>query len=95
MQVKNIPNTISYKDKIQIRGEIYMQKKDFALLNQKDKKFSTARNAACGSLKQIDFNITKSRPLMFIAYDVICNEKLLLWHWNLDVEFMRLLQQMA
>ncbi len=56
---------------IEIRGEVFLNKSDFIKLNSKlDKKekFSNPRNAAAGSLRQIDKSITQSRPLRFIAH---------------------------
>ena len=64
------------KGEIEIRGEVYMEKKDFEKFNQKRKKrgepaFSNPRNLAAGSIRQLDPKLAASRPLRFLAYDLV------------------------
>ena len=76
--IKSIPLKIDTKNlptKIEIRGEVVMFKEDFVELNKKQeelglKVFANPRNAAAGSLRQLDSNITATRPLRFYAYSI-------------------------
>ena len=74
--VADIPETLSGTDwpqRIDVRGEVYMSHADFRALNAREgelgrKTFANPRNAAAGSLRQIDSAVTRSRPLRFFAY---------------------------
>jgi len=64
------------KGEIEIRGEVYMNVKDFERLNKElgkkgEKTFANPRNLAAGSIRQLDPKLAASRPLKFLAYDII------------------------
>jgi DNA ligase (NAD+) len=73
--ISDIPEKLAGNapDVFEIRGEIYMSKADFAALNAAQQKaeaklFANPRNAAAGSLRQKDANVTAARPLRFLAH---------------------------
>ena len=75
LTIREIPRTLGpdAPELIEIRGEIYLTKADFLALNAAqeavgEKIFANPRNAAAGSLRQKDANITASRPLKLLAY---------------------------
>ncbi|HEV2511094.1 NAD-dependent DNA ligase LigA [Bosea sp. (in: a-proteobacteria)] len=74
--ISEIPHRLKGKDVpeiAEVRGEIYLGHADFAAINQRqrekeEREFANPRNAAAGSLRQLDVSITASRPLRFFAY---------------------------
>ena len=80
--IKSLPLKLAGKNipkKIEIRGEVVMHKDDFIKLNEQQKTsglkvFANPRNAAAGSLRQIDSMIAANRPLRFYAYSIKSSE---------------------
>lgn len=75
LEIDNIPKNINYKERIEIRGEVLILKSDFDELNEMRTKeglslFANPRNAASGSLRQLDTSITKQRKLKFYPWGV-------------------------
>lgn len=73
--IKTIPMELNEKIDITVRGEVFISKKDFEKMNQEreeDEKelFANARNAAAGSLRQLDSKITAKRPLDIYIFNV-------------------------
>jgi len=78
--IRSIPLTLkesknSFPDLLEVRGEVFIKKSDFDDLNLKakendEKVFANPRNAAAGSLRQLDPVITSSRPLAFFAHGI-------------------------
>ena len=73
--VKTIPMQIPDKIDITVRGEVFISKKDFEEMNQErqeneEELFANARNAAAGSLRQLDSKITQKRPLDIYIFNV-------------------------
>ncbi len=72
--IADIPHKLTGAPQVlEVRGEVYMSHTDFAALNQAQaanggKTFANPRNAAAGSLRQLDAAITRARPLRFFAY---------------------------
>ena len=73
--IKSIPLVIEYKELIEIRGEVLLSFEDFDKLNKQRAKegeslFANPRNAASGSLRQLDPRITASRNLIFMPWGI-------------------------
>ena len=71
--IKKLPLTLHKKVDLEVRGEIYMNKKVFNELNEKRKQensnlLQNPRNAAAGSIRQLDSSITKERQLDIVLY---------------------------
>ena len=69
--ISDIPQKLSgnFPEIIEVRGEVYMSRADFIALNESsNKKFANPRNAAAGSLRQLNPNITASRNLSAFGY---------------------------
>jgi DNA ligase (NAD+) len=77
--IESIPLRLEKKfpvDSIEVRGEVYMEKRDFDKFNAQRKKrkeelYANPRNLAAGSIRQLDPKLAASRPLKFIAYDLV------------------------
>jgi len=64
------------KGKFEVRGEVYMERADFEKLNKelekkREKIYANPRNLAAGSIRQLDPKLAASRPLKFLAYDIV------------------------
>lgn len=73
--IKTIPMELKEKIDITVRGEVFISKEDFEKMNQEreeneEELFANARNAAAGSLRQLDSKITKKRPLDIYIFNV-------------------------
>lgn len=74
--IQSIPLAISFKETLEVRGEVLMYRRDFDLLNQRareggQKEYVNPRNAAAGAVRQLDSRITASRRLRFFAYALL------------------------
>ena len=82
--IENVPFKLNEPGEVEVRGEIVIFKKDFEKLNAIQRKngepeFANPRNLAAGSIRQLDPKIAASRPLRFIAYDLVVPDSVT-WH---------------
>ena len=71
--IRSVPLSIDYMDQIEIRGEVVIRKDDFEIINSEredegEQVFANPRNAAAGSLRQLDSSITAKRRLVFYPW---------------------------
>ncbi len=77
--VRSVPLSIPHRGRLLVRGEAFLAKKDFARLNEQRQEageslFANPRNAAAGSLRQLDPKVAASRRLAVFAYDIVDGE---------------------
>ncbi|HOM78133.1 MAG TPA: NAD-dependent DNA ligase LigA [bacterium] len=92
LRIKEIPkslpqNTVTAKNTLVVRGEVYISKNDFIAMNQillkkGEEVFANPRNAAAGSLRQLDPSITAKRPLKFFAYTLLDATRFVNCQWD-------------
>ena len=75
LTIKSIPKKLKENIDINVRGEVFIGKEEFEKLNEEralneEQLFANARNAAAGSLRQLDSNITAKRPLDIFIFNV-------------------------
>jgi len=80
--IKSFPQSLqNVPDIFEVRGEIYISKNDFLELNKSQlaknlPTFANARNAAAGSIRQLDSSVTAARPLKYFVYSVVDTDNL-------------------
>ena len=92
--IKNIPLSIDFKDDLEVRGEIYMPKKSFLKLNEEREKnnenlFANPRNAAAGSVRQLDSSIAAKRNLSTFIYHLPNPDNYGIDYHHKTLEFMK------
>lgn len=77
LTIGNVPHTLATAPShMEVRGEVFIARADFEAMNERqrasgEREFANPRNAAAGSLRQKDANVTATRPLSFLAYQVV------------------------
>lgn len=90
-------NGIEIPQTLVVRGEVFMYLDAFQELNRQmeaagEKTYQTPRNTAAGSLRQLDPNLTATRPLSLLTYDVVSADQI---YWNTEVERMQFLRNIG
>ncbi|MGW8143102.1 MAG: NAD-dependent DNA ligase LigA [Anaerolineales bacterium] len=88
---------VSIPDTLVVRGEVFMYLKDFEELNRKQaeagqKTYQNPRNTAAGSLRQLDPELTATRPLALLTYDIVAADG---FSWATDRERLRYLEDLG
>lgn len=95
--IQNIPKTLKEKVTLTVRGEVFIGKKEFEQMNEEREEieetlFANARNAAAGSLRQLDSKIAASRPLDIFIFNVQKSETL---HFKSHYESLQKLKELG
>ena len=69
-QIKDVPHLIDYNKTLEVRGEIFMSDDVFKKLNENGASFANPRNAASGSIRQLDSQVAKERNLSTFIYEI-------------------------
>ena len=75
MQIKDIPHSLNTNDTVEVRGEVYLPRKEFEKINEellknKKQQLSNPRNAAAGTLRQLDSKLVKKRNLSIFVFNI-------------------------
>ena len=75
MQIKDIPHSLNTNDTVEVRGEVYLPRKEFEKINEellknKKQQLSNPRNAAAGTLRQLDSELVKKRNLSIFVFNI-------------------------
>ncbi len=95
--IKTVPKELKEPISITVRGEVFIGKKDFDKMNEErlleeQEQFANARNAAAGSLRQLDSKITASRPLDIFVFNVQKSDNI---NWTTHQESLLYLEKLG
>ena len=93
--IKSIPLRLGEEEDLEVRGEVYISREKFAELNQKQEEkgealFANPRNAAAGSLRQLDSKITAQRPLDIFVFNIQTMENQVFKTHTEGLEYLKL-----